>query len=83
MDHGSSCSKRRLDLYAQVPPTTDRNDRTAYIIHQEGKRSRQQKEIYAIEGELNRALSSTATKRGAEGCNARMPGPHVESIFIG
>jgi hypothetical protein len=48
----AALQKRRLDLYAMVPLARTRNEVPAYIY--EGIPTRQQDEIRAIEGELNR-----------------------------
>ena len=45
--------QRRLDLYRQIPQTQDRHGRPIFIHHGGEAFSDQQKEIYAIEGELN------------------------------
>jgi hypothetical protein len=45
--------QRRLDLYRQIPQTQDRHGRPVFIHHGGEAFSDQQKEIYAIEGELN------------------------------
>ena len=45
--------QRRLDLYRQIPQTQDRRGRPVFIHHGGEAFSDQQKEIYAIEGELN------------------------------
>ena len=45
--------QRRLDLYRQIPQTQDRQGRPVFIHHGGEAFSDQQKEIYAIEGELN------------------------------
>ena len=45
--------QRRLDLYRQIPQTQDRHGRPVFIHHGGEAYSDQQKEIYAIEGELN------------------------------
>jgi len=46
--------QRRLDLYRQIPQRQDRNGRPIFIHHEGEGVSDQQKEIYAIEAELNR-----------------------------
>ena len=46
--------QRRLDLYRQIPQRQDRHGRPVFIHHGGEAFSDQQKEIYAIEGELNR-----------------------------
>jgi hypothetical protein len=46
--------QRRLDLYRQIPQRQDRNGRPVFIHHEGEGVSDQQKEIYAIEAELNR-----------------------------
>ena len=45
--------RRRLDLYRQIPQKQDRHGRPVFIHHGGEAFSDQQKEIYAIEGELN------------------------------
>ena len=45
--------QRRLDLYRQIPQRQDRNGRPVFIHHEGEGESDQQKEIYAIEAELN------------------------------
>jgi hypothetical protein len=45
--------QRRLDLYRQIPQRQDSKGRPIYIHHGGEAFSDQQKEIYAIEGELN------------------------------
>src|SRR2546425_8011668 len=45
--------QRRLDLYRQIPQSQDRRGRPIFIHHGGEAFSDQQKEIYAIEGELN------------------------------
>ena len=45
--------QRRLDLYRQIPQRQDRHGRPVFIHHGGEAFSDQQKEIYAIEGELN------------------------------
>src|SRR5207248_11526564 len=45
--------QRRLDLYRQIPQTQDRHGRPIFIHHGGEAFSDQQREIYAIEGELN------------------------------
>ena len=45
---------RRLDLYRQIPQRQDRHGRPVFIHHEGEGESDQQKEIYAIEAELNR-----------------------------
>src|SRR5213080_3996888 len=45
--------QRRLDLYRQIPQTQDRHGRPVFIHHGGEAFSDQQREIYAIEGELN------------------------------
>ena len=45
--------QRRLDLYRQIPQKQDRHGRPVFIHHGGEAFSDQQKEIYAIEGELN------------------------------
>lgn len=45
--------QRRIDLYRQIPQTQDRHGRPVFIHHGGEAFSDQQKEIYAIEGELN------------------------------
>jgi hypothetical protein len=45
--------QRRLDLYRQIPQRQDRRGRPVFIHHGGEAFSDQQKEIYAIEGELN------------------------------
>ena len=46
--------QRRLDLYRQIPQRQDRHGRPVFIHHEGEGESDQQKEIYAIEAELNR-----------------------------
>jgi hypothetical protein len=46
--------QRRLDLYRQIPQRQDRHGRPVFIHHGGEAFSDQQREIYAIEGELNR-----------------------------
>src|SRR6266480_7117058 len=46
--------QRRLDLYRQIPQRQDRHGRPVFIHHEGEGVSDQQKEIYAIEAELNR-----------------------------
>jgi hypothetical protein len=46
--------QRRLDLYRQIPQTQTRRGVPVFIHHGGEAFSDQQKEIYAIEGELNR-----------------------------
>jgi len=46
--------QRRLDLYRQIPQGQDRRGRPVFIHHGGEAFSDQQREIYAIEGELNR-----------------------------
>ena len=45
--------QRRLDLYRQIPQRQDRHGRPVFIHHSGDGESDQQKEIYAIEAELN------------------------------
>ena len=45
--------QRRLDLYRQIPQKQDQHGRPIYIHHGNEGESDQQREIYAIEGELN------------------------------
>lgn len=45
--------QRRLDLYRQIPQRQDRHGRPVFIHHGGDGESDQQKEIYAIEAELN------------------------------
>jgi hypothetical protein len=45
--------QRRLDLYRQTPQRQDRHGRPVFIHHSGEGESDQQKEIYAIEAELN------------------------------
>ena len=45
--------QRRLDLYRQIPQKQDQHGRPIYIHHGGEAFSDQQREIYAIEGELN------------------------------
>lgn len=45
--------QRRLDLYRQTPQKQDSHGRPIYIHHGNEGESDQQREIYAIEGELN------------------------------
>ena len=45
--------QRRLDLYRQIPQRQDRHGRPVFIHHGGEAFSDQQREIYAIEGELN------------------------------
>jgi hypothetical protein len=45
--------QRRLDLYRQIPQRQDRHGRPVFIHHEGEGESDQQKEIYAIEAELN------------------------------
>lgn len=44
----------RLDLYRQIPQRQDRHGRPVFIHHEGEGVSDQQKQIYAIEAELNR-----------------------------
>jgi len=46
--------QRRLELYRQIPQKQDRHGRPVFIHHSGEGESDQQKEIYAIEAELNR-----------------------------
>ncbi len=46
--------QRRLDLYRQIPQRQDRHGRPIFVHHGGEAFSDQQKEIYAIEAELNR-----------------------------
>ena len=46
--------QQRLDLYRQIPQRQDRHGRPVFIHHEGEGESDQQKEIYAIEAELNR-----------------------------
>ena len=76
--------KRRLDLYAQVPFTRDRNEVPAYIYS--GMPLPQQDEIKAIETELNARYQSgdkTAELKEFWPSERRhiVSGPRVESLF--
>jgi hypothetical protein len=76
--------KRRLDLYAQVPFTRDRNEVPAYIYS--GMALPQQDEIKAIETELNARYQagdkSAELKEFWPSVRRHIAsGPRVESIF--
>lgn len=50
----AALQQRRLDLYRQIPQKQDQHGRPIFIHHGGEGFSDQQREIYAIEGELNR-----------------------------
>jgi hypothetical protein len=50
----AALQQRRLELYRQIPQKQDRHGRPVFIHHGGEAFSDQQREIYAIEGELNR-----------------------------
>ena len=63
--------QRRLDLYRQTPQRQDGRGRPVFIHHGGEAFSDQQREIYAIEGELNRRYQ--VGDKGAE-LKRAMPG---------